>query len=450
MPCDSGFLFDWHNSPCAINRLLPSWEPVEIKKHPNKISLNEEVELIVAQGPLRIAWHLIHDDVAPGSYFSDSQVSGPFKSWKHIHKFQDINNNGSLLVENISFELPIFNKLISDLFIKPKLKRMFDFRFRTIFNDISKHYKFKENKKMKVLITGSSGLVGSALSDFLSSGGHDVYKLVRSEAKKEREISWLAPQDDNDPSYLDPNDLEGFDAIVHLAGENIANKRWTKEQKEKIYNSRVYPTQLLAKTIAELKDPPKVFICASAIGFYGDRGEEELDETSAPNDSYLSKTCIDWEAASKEISEHGIRVVNARFGIILDPKGGALAKMLPIFSIGGGGILGNGKQHMSWIALDDVLGGLLHCLMDEKIEGAVNFVAPSPVTNNEFTKVLAKVLKRPAIFPAPSFALKLVLGEMADALLLSSTRVKPVALERASYEFSFPNLESALRHMLGK
>lgn len=301
---------------------------------------------------------------------------------------------------------------------------------------------------MKILLSGSSGLVGSALYDLLSSGGHEVFRLVRKNPKNEKEINWLPPEDKNSAFYLDPSKIEGFDAIVHLAGENIANKRWSKKQKEKIYNSRVLATRLLAETISSLKNPPEVFISASAIGFYGDREDNSMSEESEPGTDFLSETCRDWEEASK--IRNGTRVVNVRIGAVLDPKGGALAKMLPIFNLGAGGNLGNGKQWMSWIALDDLIAGIRHCLVNKDTSGPINLVAPNPVKNNEFTKTLAKVLGMPAIFPAPGFVLRIVLGEMADALLLSSTKVSSDKLVKSGFEFTYPDLEPALRHMLGK
>ncbi len=450
MPCDAEFLFNWHNSPGVFSRLLPGWEPLEVLSHPSELSGEKEVELKVTQGPVSFKWKLKHDSIKPPFSFEDYQVSGPFRYWRHKHEFKALSENSSELIENLSFQSPVLNKLISNTLIKDKLKRLFDYRFRITESDIKNHYKYKEVKAMKILVTGSTGLVGKPLCDFLSSGGHDIHRLVRSHLEQKNDILWQAPQNSIEEASVESSQLEGFDVIIHLAGENIANKRWTKKQKDKIYNSRILSTKFLSKMISELEKPPETFICGSAIGFYGDRGDELLEESGDQDDSFLAKTCKDWEDATKAASEKGIRVVNARTGIVLDPKGGALAKMLPIFQLATGGILGNGKQWMSWITIDDMLGAFLHCIMNKEISGPVNFVSPIAVTNNDFTKVLAKVLNRPAIFPAPAFALKLALGEMADALLLSSTRVKAGVLEKTNYDFSFPDLEDALKHILGK
>jgi len=442
MPCDSEFLYRWHTMPRALNRLTPPWEKVEVIQHPENLANDEKVH-VKLQG--LIHWKLRILDLEEGKSFSDTQITGPFASWTHKHSMQSINEQSSLLVERINFKLPLFNTFFNEFFTKIKLKPLFDYRFRTMFNDIQMHYKNKDIKAMNILITGSSGLVGSSLVDFLSSGGHQVSKLVRHETQEEDEIYW-----DTERNEIDQEKLEGFDAVIHLAGENIANKRWSSEQKEKIASSRIKGTSSIVEALLKLDSPPSTFLCASAIGFYGDRADEVCDEKSKAGEGFLADTCKEWEQASKKLEEKNIRVINTRFGIILDPRSGALAKMLPLFQLGGGGNLGSGKQWMSWIALDDVLGIILHIISNENISGPVNVVSPNPLTNSEFTKVLAKVVNRPAILPAPSFALRLALGEMADALLLSSTKVEPSVLKETEYGFAYPDLESALRHMLGK
>jgi uncharacterized protein (TIGR01777 family) len=244
--------------------------------------------------------------------------------------------------------------------------------------------------------------------------------------------------------------IEGFDAVVNLAGESIAEGRWTDDKKRRIRESRVKGTKLLGDALANLTVPPKTFVCASAIGYYGNRGDELLTETSAAGEDFLAKVCAEWEEATALATEKGIRVVNARFGVILDLHGGALKKMLPPFRMGVGGRIGSGKQWMSWIALDDVVGALNLALTKDSLRGPVNFVAPAPVTNTEFTKTLGKVLSRPTVLPIPAFAIKLLFGEMGEALLLGGQRVAPERLLAGGFEFSFPNLEQALVHILGK
>jgi hypothetical protein len=296
---------------------------------------------------------------------------------------------------------------------------------------------------MKILISGASGLVGTALIKSLEPEGHEIFRLVRHAPNSQAEVEWSP-----DRYSIALARIEGFDAVVNLAGDSIAEGRWTEEKKRRIRESRVKGTKLLGDALANLTKRPKTFICASAIGYYGNRGDELLTETSAPGDDFLAEVCVEWEKATALATEKGIRVVNARFGVILDSHGGALAKMLPPFRLGLGGRVGSGKQWMSWIALDDVIGGIKFALANDSLKGPVNFVAPNPVTNAEFTKMLGKVLSRPTLFPIPAFGVRLAFGEMGDALLLSSQRVKPSQLEKGSYTFLYPELEETLHKIL--
>lgn len=297
---------------------------------------------------------------------------------------------------------------------------------------------------MRILISGSHGLVGSALIELLTRNGHEIVRLVRHEPKSgAAEVLW-----NPEKGTIDKERLEGFDAVVHLAGENIAEGRWTSEKKRAILESRVKGTTLLSETLATLKTPPAVLLSATAIGYYGNRGDELLTETSAPGNDFLAHVCQQWENATKPASEKGIRTVLSRFGIILDANGGALAKMLTPFQMGVGGRIGNGKQWMSWIALDDVAGAIQFMLRDQFVNGPVNFVAPHPVTNAEFTKTLGSVLSRPTFIPVPAFGVRLAFGEMADALLLSSQRVVPEVLQARGFAFAWPRLELTLKHLL--
>ena len=296
---------------------------------------------------------------------------------------------------------------------------------------------------MKVLLSGSHGLVGKALITRLEANRHEIFRLVRHAPSSESEIEWSP-----DRYSIAISRLEGFDAVIHLAGESIAEGRWTDEKKQRIRESRVKGTKLLSDALANLSRPPKTLIAASAIGFYGNRGDEILRETSAPGQGFLPEVCVAWEKATELAMEKGIRVVNTRFGIILSKEGGALAKMLPPFRMGVGGRIGSGRQWMSWIALNDVVEGLHYVLTNESLSGPVNFVAPKPVTNAELTKTLGRVLSRPTFFPVPAFAARLALGEMADALLLSSQRVEPARLKDANYTFRFSELREALSHLM--
>lgn len=296
---------------------------------------------------------------------------------------------------------------------------------------------------MKIAITGASGLIGSALVRSLKSESHDVLRVVRGESSP-GEVRW-----DPEKHTIDAGRLEGLDAVIHLAGESIAARRWTAEQKQRIRDSRIVGTRLLCATLKQLQRPPRVLVSASAIGYYGDRGDEELDESSPGGRGFLAEVCREWEQATSAAAEAGIRVAHVRFGIVLSRDGGALAKMLTPFRLGAGGRIGSGRQWMSWIALDDAVGAIHHALATDGLRGAVNVVAPHPVTNREFTKTLGRVLWRPTVFPMPAFLARAGFGEMADELLLASTRVVPRALTDTHYQFQFSGLEESLRHVLG-
>ena len=297
---------------------------------------------------------------------------------------------------------------------------------------------------MKILVAGASGLVGSALIPALESDGAEINRLVRS-SPKANEIEWH-------PNHggIDATRLEGFDAIINLAGENIAEGRWTDEKKRKIRDSRVDGTHLLSEAIAKLATKPRVFLCASATGFYGDRDDEILDETSDSGGGFLANVCRDWEGATESAAKAGVRVVNLRFGPILAREGGMLGKMLTPFKLGMGGKVGSGKQYMSWVAIDDVVGAIKLAMPDESIHGPLNVVSPNPVTNEEFTKTLGEVLSRPTVMSIPAFAARLAFGEVADEMFLVSQRVAPKKLHEAGYQFKHPELESALRHYLAE
>jgi len=281
---------------------------------------------------------------------------------------------------------------------------------------------------MKIMVSGSHGLVGSALLESLKKQGHEVVRLGRD--------------------FTKPLDFEGVDAVVHLAGENIAKGRWNNAKKQRIESSRVDGTSQLANQIALSKNKPRVIISASAIGFYGDRGNEELSEESEAGSGFLPEVCVKWENAAQPATDAGVRTVFLRTGIVLSREGGALKKMLPPFKMGGGGILGDGKQHMSWISLDDMVGIIEFLIHKGACSGAFNLVSPNPVTNHDFTKVLGNVLHRPTILPLPAFAARLMFGEMADALLLSSAKVLPKKLLEAGYQFKHPDLKPALEEIL--
>ena len=296
---------------------------------------------------------------------------------------------------------------------------------------------------MNILISGAGGLVGSKLIPLIQAEGHRALRLVRRSPAAVDERGW-----DPATGRLDPTVFDGVDAVIHLGGDNIGEGRWNAAKKQRIRLSRVNSTQLLATTMAALPKPPTTYVGASAIGFYGDRGIEVLTEESPAGTGFLAEVCREWEQAADPIRAK-VRTVHLRLGVVLSPQGGALAKMLLPFRLGLGGIIGNGQQYWSWLSVDEAAALFWHAVKDSRLSGAVNGVSPQPVTNSEFTKTLGAVLHRPTIFPMPAFAARLALGEMADALILSSARVEPQKLQATGYKFLHPDLTSALRHVLG-
>jgi uncharacterized protein (TIGR01777 family) len=296
---------------------------------------------------------------------------------------------------------------------------------------------------MKILVTGATGMIGTALIARLKKEGHDTARLVRSGPAAGTDVLW-----DPNAGTINLAGLEGFDAVVHLAGESIASGRWTAARKERIRKSRVKGTRLLAESLVKLQHPPKVLVSSSAIGYYGDRGNTVLTEESSPGTGFLSDVCRLWEAATEPASQKGIRVVHVRTGIVLSTRGGALVAMLLPFRLGVGGKIGTGGQYMSWITITDQCRAIVHAIQTEKIRGPINAVSPNAVTNAVFTKALGAALHRPTLFPLPAFAARMMLGEMADALLLASTRVQPARLQSSGFTFNDREIGPALKHVL--
>lgn len=295
---------------------------------------------------------------------------------------------------------------------------------------------------MRILVSGSSGMIGSSLVSSFVSSGHDVLKLVRHQPANENEIEW-----DVEKSLLDLNSLEGLDAVIHLAGENIGDGRWTRNKKDRILQSRVKSTEFLSKNLTKLKRPPKVFITASAVGYYGDRGDEVLTEDSPAGGGFLAETCKFWEEASQSAADAGIRVVNMRFGVVLASEAKLIKIQKRIFSCYLGGVVGSGEQYISWISLEDLKAAIIFILNHPEIKGPVNVVSPNPVANREFTRIFAHALKRPTVFKIPGFAVRLLFGEKGEEMILFSTRAVPQKLPNAGFYFKHENLLDILKEL---
>jgi uncharacterized protein (TIGR01777 family) len=410
--------------------------------------IREGARVVVRMRLGPVPMHLVarHTRYIPGSLFQDVQESGPFSKWVHTHRMWDEPSGGGVLEDEVEYVLPVgpLGRMLGGGYTRQRLERMFAYRHAVTREDLRRHAAFAGQGPLTVAVSGASGLVGSALVPFLSTGGHRVRRLVRGRPEA-GDIAWAPGQGE-----MDTVALEGVDAVVHLAGAPIAEGRWTEERKALIRRSRVEGTRVLSEALARLARPPKVLVCASAMGFYGNRGDEVLTESSASGTGFLADVTREWEAATAAAEQAGIRVVHLRLGVVLSARGGALAKMLPAFQAGAGGRIGDGRQWMSWVSLEDVLGLIHFALRTPGMRGPVNAVAPNAMRQEEFARTLGHVLSRPALVPLPAVAVRALFGEMGDETLLLSAHVRPEAAERQGFTFLHPSLEQTLRFTLGK
>ena len=447
LPFPAETVFTWHARPGALERLTPPWEHVEVIERSGGIEDGGQVVMKVG-AHLRLRWVARHRDHEPGRQFTDEQVRGPFSRWVHLHRVEPDGPDACVLTDRIEYTPPFgpLGSATAPALIRPRLDRLFTYRHETLRQDLAAHARFAGRPPLRIAVTGASGLIGRALVPFLTTGGHVVLRLVRRRHIGEGEAAW-----DWQLGRIDAQRLEGLDAVVHLAGESIGT-RWTPERKRRIRASRSIGTRFLAETLARLSRRPEVLVSASAVGIYGDRGDEAVTEsspTATPSD-FLTEVAREWEAATEPARRADIRVVLPRFGVALSPAGGALGRMLLPFELGVGGPLGTGRQPMSWIAMDDLVGAIHHALMTDSLAGPVNATAPLPVSNREFAATLGRVLGRPALIPVPAVALRLAFGEMADVALLAGARALPARLQESGYAFRYPELQAALRHLLGR
>lgn len=441
-------VFSWHERPGAIERLSPPWDRIQLLRQSNGIAPGSEVRLKIT--PLRglpMNWTARHTAYEKNRFFQDVQEKGPFSTWVHTHRFTPDGADACRMEDRIEYALP-FHSLSGAVLgnsVRNRLDKIFTYRHHTIASDLAAHRK-SGLLPMNILISGARGLIASTLIPFFTTGGHRVIRLVRTPPAPVSDDIYFNPAQ----GVIEAEKLDNIDAVVHLTGENIGNSPWTAAKKKRILESRTKSTALLAEALAKMKNPPKLFACASAIGYYGNRGEEVLGENAGAGEDFISTVCEQWEASAAPAIRAGIRTVFLRIGVVLTPAGGALQKLLPLFSAGLGGPVGAGSQYMSWIGIDDVADAVLHIAATPAIEGPVNLVSPEPAPNREFAEALGRVLSRPALVRVPDTAVKMVFGQMGKETVLSSTRVIPEKLTASGYQFRHPDLTSALSHLLGK
>ena len=446
-------VFRWMGRPGAFQRLNPPWQPFRGLDRTGSIETGGTATVLIPFGMLRLRWMLEHRDYVEGSQFREVQLKGPFAHWSHLTCAEPDGPDSCYLDNRVEYALPLgfAGRVLIGRLVTRRLEEAFRYRNDTLREDLQAHGRYASMPRFRVAISGASGTIGSSLVHYLTTAGHQVKRLVRmagpgeSAGGDDSVIPW-----DPGRGILDAGELDGLDALVHLSGETIMG-RWTPAKKQRMRDSRVGSTRLLADTLARLERPPRVLLCASAVGIYGNaEGGPIVDEESPAGKGFLADLAQEWEAAAEPAAKSGVRVVHMRLGPVVTPLGGMLKSMLLPFKAGVGGPVGNGRQYVSWISLDDTLGAMEHCMMTDSMDGPVNLTSPGPVTNGELTRTLGKVLSRPTFLKAPGVLLRAALGEMADESLLASTRAVPGKLLETGYTFRHSNIEGALRHGLGR
>jgi hypothetical protein len=441
-------VFDWHERAGALERLTPPWADVEVLHRSGGIRDGGKVRLKIRRGPTSFRWDVVHRDYIRGRQFMDEQVSGPMKRWVHMHLFEPMDGGGTVAKDEIEVEPPlgVAGAAVGPTFIKRELDRLFQFRYQRLFTDLARHRAHEGRRRLTIAITGASGMVGTYLRHFLTTGGHEVVPLVRDSRKLDEGAIFWNPA----TGVIDETGLNRVDAVVHLAGTSIGSGRWTDARKRSIKQSRVRGTELIARTLATMKNGPRVLISMSAVGFYGNRGSETITESDPAGKGFLAEVCRAWEGATRPAERAGIRVVTLRAGVVLSPAGGAVGQMLLPFKMGVGGRIGSGKQYLSWIDPDDLTALVLEAIYDDAMRGPVNATSPNPVTNSTFTSALGRALGRPTVIPVPGFAVKAAFGELGTEALLWGQRVIPKRAMEAGFDFFYEGVEDSLRFQLGR
>lgn len=437
----------WHMQRGSFSRSFPSWERLTIDRVDDLSDKHRRIFCHFKHGPFKIKHVFRSHNFHNNEFIRTILEKGPFRYLTHEIEVKSNGIEACELVEKIEFNLscPWFFLEFRIKRYKQRLKRFFSYKHDVLIKDLAFFQKLGVQKRKKILVSGSSGLIGSNLSDLLRCAGHDVWVLVRSKEDLKKKKSILF---DRLTGEIEREKLEGFDAVVHLGGQNI-NTRWTRKKKEELIASRFEATKSLAKILGSLYKPPKAFLCASAVGFYGDRGDQLINEKNLKGShSFLSDICQSWENACGLLKSFGVRVVHLRFGMVLSSQGGALKKMLLPFKMGIGGVFGEGEQFISWIALDDVTAAIYQLIVNEKVSGPVNIVSQRPLSNKDFSLTLAKHLGKNLGPNIPKGVLRLLKGQMADELLLTSLKVEPKKLVESGYRFRYPTLEDAFAHLI--
>jgi len=428
-------LFAYHARPGAIQRLIPPWQAVKMLENSGHIRDGARMVIQMKLGPFKKNWVALHHDYVEGRQFCDRQVSGPFAKWDHTHQFEAGDAPGtSTLTDHIEYELPMgpIGRAVGGGMARRQLEGMFAFRHRRTRFDLERHAAYRAMPRLRVAITGATGLLGTALSALLTTGGHTVLPVSRTKlAANSSTIHW-----NTETGEIDAQAMAGCDALIHLAGRNIG-VRWTKKHRQEIWDSRIPATEKLCRTIAALPVRPATLICASGVGIYGNRGDEELTEESTVGDDYPARICKAWEAATAPAANAGLRVANIRIGVVLAAQGGALKKLLPSTRWGLAGPIGGGRQFLPWISMDDALGVIYDTLMINT-RGPINAVSPQPIRQRDFIQTLAHLLHRPAIIPMPTPIIRLLFGEMGTTLLLGSIRAQPTRLLQKQFHYVLP------------
>lgn len=431
-------LWDWHARPGAFDRLVPPWARMDVQQRPEPLREGATASMTQHLGPLGVPWRSVVGSVRPPHGFEDRCDEGPFSRWQHTHTFTD-----GVLEDHIDWALPAPARWVAQGWAARELDAMLAYRHRQTQLDLQRHARWQHAPRLTVGITGATGLVGQALTAFLTTGGHTVVPFVR------RPGTGVARTWDPTGRTPTPGLVDGLDAVVHLAGAPISGARWTEARKAAIRDSRVQGTQVLAKAIAAAKRPPRVLVSASAVGIYGHR-DELVDEDSPAGEGFLADVCTAWEAAAAPARDAGVRVVHPRVSIVQSGRGGALRALLPAFQWGLGAAFGAGTQGLPWIALDDLVGLLHEALFDTRYAGPINAVSPTPIRQRDHARALGRVLHRPAFASIPAPVVRALFGEMGQALLLEGALVQPKRLHALGFEWTSPDLTSTLRWATGR